>query len=92
MGEIGQSTYYKADGFIEFEVDIAHDDLIAAIEDYLSLHSDFDFDECEIQNGSPFRVSLTAKCRTYVDDEHPDFEADVETDKAYQGSDQLDGW
>ncbi len=87
-----KSLYYKADGFIEFEVGIDHDDLIAAIEQCLSSHSDFDFDECEIQNGSPFRISLTAKCRTYVDEEDPDIKADVETDEAYQDSDQLDGW
>ncbi len=92
MAQRGQSTYYKADGFIEFEVDIDHDDLIAAIEEYLSLHSDFDFDECDIQNDSPFRVSLTATCRKYVDDEDPDIEADIETDQAYQHSDQFDVW
>ena len=92
MGQRGQSTYYKADGFIEFEVDIDYDDLMAAIEEYLPLHSDFDFDECDIQNDSPFRVSLTAKCRKYVDDEDPDTEADVETNEAYQDSDQIDGW
>jgi len=90
MGQRGQSTYYQADGFIEFDID--HDDLIAAIEQYLSLRSDFDFDECEIHNGSPFRISLTAKCRKYVDEEDPDIEADVETNAAYQDSDQLDGW
>ncbi len=91
MAHRGQSTYYQADRFIEFEVDIDHDDLMAAIEEYLSLHSDFDFDVCDIQNDNPFRVSLTAKCRKYVHDEDLGIEADVETDEAYQDSDQLNG-
>ena len=94
----GESVYYKTEGFVEFEVDIDHDDVMKAIEEYLWANTDFDFDECDLQNDRPFGLSLTAKCRKYVGDpDDPDsvvdgdIEADVETDEAYP-DDEREVW
>ena len=92
--EENKSTYYKADGFVEYEVDIDHDVLVKAIEEYLWSNADFEFDECDIHNDRPFGISLTAKCRKYVnndpdDPDHDcdeDIEADCETDEPYEES------
>ena len=93
----GESVYYKTEGFVEFEVDIDHDDVIKAIEEYLWANIDCDFDECDIRNDRPFGLSLTAKCRKYVNDDPDDpdrdvdIEADVETDDPYL-DDERDVW
>ena len=50
----GESVYYKTEGFVEFEVDIDHDDVIKAIEEFVWANTDFDFDECVIHNDRPF--------------------------------------
>lgn len=92
--EQGRSTYYEAEGFVEYEIDIDHDDLVKAIEEYLWAHADFDFDECEIHSDRPLGISLTAKCHKYVDpdEDDPDVKANLETEEAYQDSDEFDGW
>lgn len=93
----GQSVYYKTEGFVEFEIDIDHEDVIKAIEEYLVMNTDCDFDECDIQTDSPFGLSLTAKCRKYVNDDPDDpdrdldIEADVETDDPYPDNER-DAW
>ena len=93
----GESVYYKAEGFIECEIDIDYEDVLKAVEEYLWENTDFDFDECEIHNDSPFGLSITVKCRKYVNDDPDDpdrdvdIEADVETDDPYP-EDERDEW
>jgi hypothetical protein len=89
----GESVYYKTQGFIECEIEIDHDDVVKAVEEYLWANTDFDFDECDIHNDRPFGFLLTAKCRKYVGDpDDPDadldIEADVETDEVYPDDEQ----
>ncbi|MDA8204946.1 MAG: hypothetical protein M0Z36_02685 [Thermaerobacter sp.] len=61
------------------------------IEEYLRQHTDFDFDDIEIVNNRPVNIWLYAKCRTYVDPEHPEkdkalWDAEVEIPGDYDGN------
>ena len=69
MRDVYPVKYYKDEGFIERKIEIDEDDLGRIIEEYLSRHADFDFDEIEIVNNRPMNIWLYAKCRKYVDPE-----------------------
>ena len=45
MRDVYPVKYYKDEGFIERKIEIDEDDLERIIEEYLSRHADFDFDE-----------------------------------------------
>jgi hypothetical protein len=82
--------YYKDEGFIERKIEIDEDDLERIIEEYLSRHADFDFDEIEIVNNRPMNIWLYAKCRTYIDPDTPKEEqiadAEVQVSGKYDGN------
>jgi hypothetical protein len=69
MRDVYPVKYYKDEGFIERKIEIDEEDLNQIIEEYLSRHADFDFDEIEIVNNRPMNIWVYAKCRTYI---HPD--------------------
>jgi hypothetical protein len=72
--------YYSQEGFVEHKIELDEADLAEIIEEYLSRHADFDFDEVEIINNRPMNVWLYAKCRKYVANvnEAAEHEAEVE--------------
>ncbi len=71
--------YYKDEGFVERTIEINDEDLQEIIEDYLSTHSDFEFDEVTIVNMRPMNTWLHAKCRKYLD---PDLPLDQQVSEA----------
>jgi hypothetical protein len=79
MRDVFPVKYYKDEGFVERKLEIDDDDLIEIIEDYLMRHTDFDFDEVEIENMRPMNIWLHAKCRKYLD---PDLPEDDQNDDA----------
>jgi hypothetical protein len=82
--------YYKDDGFIERKIEIDEHDLERIIEEYLSRHADFDFDEIEIVNNRPMNICLYAKCRSYIYPHAPEQEqvadAEVQVPGKYDGN------
>jgi hypothetical protein len=82
--------YYKDEGFIERKIEIDEDDLERIIEEYLSRHADFDFDEIEIVNNRPMNIWLYAKCRRYIDpdspEEHQIADAEAQVSGKYDGN------
>jgi hypothetical protein len=77
--------YYSDEGFVEHKIEIDEEDLAEIIEEYLSRHAEFEFDEVEIVNNRPMNIWLYAKCRKYVEnsDEATDNEAEVEVKGDY---------
>ncbi len=82
--------YYKDEGFVERKIEINEEDLDRIIEECLSRHADFDFDEIEIVNNRPMNIWLYAKCRTYIDPDAPEEEqiadAEVQVSGKYDGN------
>jgi hypothetical protein len=74
MRDVYPVKYYKDEGFIERKIEIDEDDLERIIEEYLSRHADFEFDEIEIVNNRPMNIWLYAKCRAYIDPDAPEQE------------------
>ena len=62
-----KSTYYKEDGVVLYRLDIHGDDLEEIIDEYLTSHAEFEFEEMELKNNRPMNIWLTARCRKYVD-------------------------
>lgn len=50
--------YYGKAGFVEHKIELDEADLAEIIEEYLSRHADFDFDEVEIVNNRPMNIGL----------------------------------
>lgn len=67
MRDIFPVKFYSDEGFVEYKLEINDEDLEEIIEDYLSRHAKFDFDELELVNNRPMNIWLYAKCRKYVD-------------------------
>ena len=90
MRDIYPVKYYKDEGFVEYKLEIDDEDLAHIIEEYLTRHAEFDFDELELANNRPMSIWLYAKCRAYVDPEAPadeqGAEAEVEISGAYDGN------
>ena len=63
MRDVFPTKYYKDEGFVEYKIEINEEDLREIIDEYLSSHADFDYDEIEIVNNRPMNVWLYAKCR-----------------------------
>lgn len=81
--------YYKDEGFVEHKIEITEGDLQDIIDEYVSRHADFDFDEVEVVNNRPMNVWLYATCRKYVhpDDPERDIEgAEVQVNGEYDGN------
>ena len=85
MRDIFPVKYYKDEGFVEHKIEINEEDLQEIIDEYISNHADFDFDEIEVVNNRPMNIWLYAKCRKYVDPDDPDqkIDAEVEVDGPY---------
>ena len=85
MREVFPTKYYKDAGFVEYKVEIKEEDLEEIIDEYLTRHADFDFDEIELVNNRPINVWLYAKCRKYIDPDDPEaeIEAEVEVEGPY---------
>jgi hypothetical protein len=79
MHDVFPTKYYPDEGFVERKIEINDEDLAEIIEDYLTRHGDFDFDEIEIVNNRPMNIWLYAKCRKYVD---PDVEPEEQETEA----------
>ncbi len=79
MHNVYPVKYYEDEGFVETKIEINEEDLEPIIEAYLHRHVDFDFDEVEIVNNRPMNIWLYAKCRRYLDPDHP---ADEQTSDA----------
>ena len=90
MRDVYPVKYYKDEGFIERKIEIDEDDLERIIEEYLSRHADFDFDEIEIVNNRPMNIWLYAKCRRYIDPDSPKekqiADAEVQVPGKYDGN------
>ena len=90
MRDVYPVKYYKDEGFIERKIEIDEEDLERIIEEYLSRHADFDFDEFEVVNNRPMNTWLHAKCRTYIDSDSPDHKqiaaAEVQVSGKYDGN------
>lgn len=91
MREVGSTKYYSKEGFIERKIEINEEDLQEIIDDYLTRHAEFDFDEIEIVNNRPMNIWLYAKCRKYIDPDDPEKEfvineAEVEIKGDYDGN------
>ncbi len=71
MRNVFPIKYYKDEEFIEYKIEINDEDLNEIIDDYLSRHADFEFDDIEIVNNRPMNIWLYAKCRKYIDPELP---------------------
>lgn len=80
--------YYSKEGFVEHKIELGEADLAEIIEDYLTCHADFDFDEMELENLRPMTIWLYAKCRKYVANaaEAAEQEAEVEVSGNYDGN------
>lgn len=78
MRDVFPTKYYKDEGFVEYKIEINEEDLQEIIDEYLSSHADFDYDEIEIVNNRPMNVWLYAKCRKYVDPDDPETEIEAE--------------
>ena len=78
MRDVYPVKYYPDEGFVEFKVEINDEDLDAILEDYLSRHAEFDFDELEVVNNRPMNIWLHAKCRKYVDPDASAEEREIE--------------
>jgi len=89
MRDVYPVKYYKDEGFVERKIEIDEEDLERIIEEYLSRHVDFDFDEIEIVNNRPMNIWLYAKCRRYIDPDSPE-EAQI-VDGAVEVSGKYDG-
>jgi hypothetical protein len=72
MRDVYPVKYYKDEGFVEYKIEIEASDLQGIIEEYLQRHAAFDFDEMTLVNNRPMNMWLYAKCRTYVDPDHPE--------------------
>ena len=72
MRDVFPTKYYSKEGFVEHKIEINEEDLDEIIEEYLTRHCDFDFDEVEIVNNRPMNIWLYAKCRKYVDPDDPE--------------------
>lgn len=72
MRNVYPIKYYSKEGFIERKIEINEEDLEEIIEDYLTRHADFNFDEIEIVNNRPMNIWLYAKCRTFLDPDDPE--------------------
>jgi hypothetical protein len=66
MRDIFPVKFYRDEGFVEYKLEINDEDLEGIIDDYLSQHAQFDFDELEVVNNRPVNIWLYAKCRRYV--------------------------
>lgn len=91
MREIYPTKYYSDEGFVEHKIEINEEDLQEIIEEYLTTHTDFDFDEVEIANNRPMNIWLHAKCRKYIDQDNPKEDealndAEVEISGDYDGN------
>ena len=91
MRDVYPTKYYRDEGFVELKLEIDQDDLREIIEDYLTRHHDFDFDELELVNNRPMAVWLYAKCRKYLDPDDPEndeacAEAEVVVNGKYDGN------
>jgi hypothetical protein len=90
MRDVYPMKYYKDEGFVERKIEIDEEDLERIIEEYLSRHVDFDFDEIEIMNNRPMNIWLYAKCRRYIDPDSPEkaqiVDAEVEVSGKYDGN------
>lgn len=91
LREVFPTKCYSKEGFVERKFEINEEDLQEIIEDYLLANADFDFDEIEIVNNRPMKIWLYAKCRKYVDPDHPEEdealnEAEVEVKGDYDGN------
>jgi hypothetical protein len=88
MRDVYPVKYYKDEGFVERKVEIEEDDLEWIIEEYLSRHADFDFNEIEIVNNRPMSIWLYAKCRRYINPDAPEAAqiADAEVSGKYDGN------
>jgi hypothetical protein len=91
MRDIYPVKFYKDEGFVEYKIEIDEDDLKEIIEDYLTSHAEFDFDELELVNNRPMNVWLYAKCRKYVDEDSDTPVDEQITDAEVQVSGKYDG-
>lgn len=57
---------------MESQLESDADDLQGIIEAYLHRHAEFDGDEMTLVNNRPMHIWLYAKCRKYVDPDHPE--------------------
>lgn len=81
MREIFPAKYYPDEGFVERKIELDDADLDVIIEEYLSRHADFKFDEIEVVNNRPVNIWLYAKCRKYVDPDAPAATREIEAGK-----------
>ena len=79
------TAHYKDEGFVELKVEIDEEDLREIVEEYLTRHHAFDFDEMELVNNRPMNIWLHAKCRKFLDPENPDEEALDEAEVTLKG-------
>lgn len=91
MRNIFPVKFYKDEGFLEHKIEINEEDLEEIIEEYLTRHCDFEFDDIEIVNNRPMNIWLHAKCRKYIDvddseDEEYLSDAEVEIPGDYDGN------
>lgn len=90
MREVYPVKYYKDEGFVEHKFELDDADMAEIIEDYLSRHSEIDFDEVEVVNNRPMNIWLYAKCRKYLDPEKPKDEqiedAEIQVSGKYDGN------
>ena len=89
MRDVNPVKYYEDEGSIERRIEIDEEDLERIIEEYLSRHADFDFDEIEIVHNRPMDIWLYAKCRKYIDPDAPDEQisaAEVQVSGKYDGN------
>lgn len=91
MRDVYPVKYYKDEGFVELKLEIHEEDLQEIIEEYLTRHHSFDFDEMELVNNRPMNIWLHAKCRKYLDPDNPEEddaydEAEVMIEGDYDGN------
>ena len=89
MRDVYPTTFHKREGFVELKVEINEEDLREMIETYLTEHHEFDFDEMVLVNKRPVNIWLHAKCRKYLDPDHPEEddawdEVEVVSEKLYE--------
>lgn len=81
MRDIFPVKFYSDEGFVEYKLEINDEDLEEIINEYLSQHAKFDFDELEVVNNRPVNIWLYAKCRKYVDPDASEKEQAFEAGK-----------
>ena len=93
MRDVYPIKYYKDEGFVEHKIEIKDEDLEKIIDEYLTHHADFDFEEIEIVNNRPMNIWLHVKCRRYVDPDASEEEqleqigdAEVQIPGSYDGN------